>query len=353
MRANHRETQTISEQASQWLGILADGGDAERAEFLKWLKQSPRHIEEFLFASATWQRLRESAAESPMEIDAILAEFNEAKGADIIPLQDALTTRATAQQPAAVAAPSKPARRAIGHWRWAAAIAVVAIAASYSWWLSANANLYVTAVGEQRIVQLADGSVLYLNTDSRTRVTLSEHARDVELLEGEALFVVAHDTTRPFRVKAGTAVIQAVGTQFNVHRVRDDTHVAVLEGRVKLADSRTPATPNATPNLLSAGEEAVIASDGGIIRQATADRKQTTAWRERRLVFRAERLEDVVNEINRYNTRRFQIDGDAARNTRLTATFDADSPESLATFLKQYSNLSVHPDGSGFVIRSE
>lgn len=352
MRANHRETQTISEQASQWLGILADGGEAERVEFLKWLKQSPRHIEEFLFASATWQRLREGAAENPMEIDAILAELAEAKGADIIPLQDALGTRPPIQQPA-VAAPSKPARRSLGHWRWAAAIAVVAIAATYSWWLSANANLYVTAVGEQRIVQLADGSVLYLNTDSRTRVTFSEQARDVELLDGEALFVVAHDTTRPFRVKAGTAVIQAVGTQFNVHRVRDDTHVAVLEGRVKLADSRAPAAPNATPNLLNAGEEAVIAGDGGIVRQATADRNQTTAWRERRLVFRAARLEDVVNEINRYNTRRFQIDGDDARNTRLTATFDADSPDSLATFLKQYSNLSVHPEDNGFVIRSE
>jgi transmembrane sensor len=342
MRASHRETHTISEQASQWLGVLTEGGEAEHAEFLKWLKQSPRHIEEFLFASATWQRLRESAVSHPMEIDAILAELDEAKGAEVIPLKKDISPHSPLPQNAAVGANSKIGRQTPPRWRWAAAAATLAIAAAYSWWLTGSAGLYATAVGEQRIVQLADGSVLYLNTDSRTRVSFSDQARDVELLEGEALFVVAHDTTRPFRVKVGAAVIQAVGTQFNVHRLQNDTHVSVLEGRVKLANT-----------LLSAGEEAVITNRGGIAKQAIADKNQTTAWRERRLVFRAARLEDVVNEINRYNTRRFEIEGETARNTRLTATFDADSPESLATFLKQYSGLSVHPAGSGFVIRSQ
>lgn len=353
MRANRRETQTISEQASQWLCALAEGGEAERAEFLTWLKQSPRHIEEFLFVSATWQQLRETGASRPMDIDAVLAELEAGKGtATVIPLKEDLGPNAPAARLAS-GEPSKSSERSHTLWRWAAAVAIMAIAAAYSWWVTGNANLYVTGVGEQRIVQLADGSVLYLNTDSRTRVRFSDRARDLDLIKGEALFVVAHDTARPFRVKAGTALIQAVGTQFNVHRMQGDTHVAVLEGRVKLADTREPEAAIETANLLSAGEEAVIANGGGIVRQTIADRNQTTAWRERRLVFRAARLEDVVNEINRYNTRRFQIEGDAARNTRLTATFDADSPDSLATFLKQYSGLTVHAEDPGFVIRSE
>lgn len=349
MRVNRRETQTISEQASQWLCVLAEDGAVDRAEFLKWLQQSPRHIEEFLFASATWRQLRQVGASRPMEVDTILAELAADKGAAVIPLQ-----KEPASTPIPAVAGCNPSRRSpAGRWRWAAAVATIAIATASSWWVASHANLYKTAVGEQRIVQLSDGSVLYLNTDSSTRVSFSPETRNVELLEGEALFVVAHDTIRPFRVKSGTAIIQAVGTQFNVYRTNQDTHVAVLEGRVKLASTNAPDVAAAPANLLSAGEEAVIARDGNIIRQAIADRNQTMAWRERRLVFRAARLGDVVEEINRYNTRRFEIQGEAARDTRLTATFDADSPESLAAFLKQYSGLSVQPAGNGFVIRSE
>lgn len=349
MRVNRRETQPISEQASQWLCALAEEGAADHAEFLKWLQQSPRHIEEFLFVSATWRQLRQVGASQPMDVDAILAELAADKGAAVIPLKKEPASAST--PPVTSRTPSR--RNRAGRWRWAAAAATIAIAAASSWWVASHANLYKTAVGEQRIVQLSDGSVLYLNTDSSTRVNFSPEARNVELLEGEALFVVAHDTTRPFRVKSGTAIIQAVGTQFNVHRTNQDTYVAVLEGRVKLASTTALNVAAASVNLLSAGEEAVIARDGNIVRQTIADRNQTMAWRERRLVFRAARLQDVVEEINRYNTRRFEIEGEAARDTRLTATFDADSPESLAAFLKQYSNLSVHPTGNGFVIRSE
>ena len=57
-----------------------------------------------------------------------------------------------------------------------------------------------------------------------------------------ALFVVEHDTARPFIVSAGTAKIRAVGTQFNVYRRSTGTDVAVVEGVVQVtADGTSPA----------------------------------------------------------------------------------------------------------------
>ena len=69
---------------------------------------------------------------------------------------------------------------------------------------------YRTAIGEQRIVKLEDGSIVTLNTRSQIKVRFERDRRRIDLIEGEALFEVAHDTARPFQVFAGTAEVRAV-----------------------------------------------------------------------------------------------------------------------------------------------
>jgi ferric-dicitrate binding protein FerR (iron transport regulator) len=66
------------------------------------------------------------------------------------------------------------------------------------------------------------------------RVRLEDLRREVDLGRGEALFQVAHDLRRPFRVHTRAGLVEAVGTQFNVYdRVNGDTRVSVLEGKVR------------------------------------------------------------------------------------------------------------------------
>ena len=77
--------------------------------------------------------------------------------------------------------------------------------------------MITTAVGEQREMQLPDGSMIALNTDSQLEVTYGENYRDVRLLKGEALFEVTRDPARPFIVDAGIRRVEAVGTAFVVH----------------------------------------------------------------------------------------------------------------------------------------
>jgi ferric-dicitrate binding protein FerR (iron transport regulator) len=45
-----------------------------------------------------------------------------------------------------------------------------------------------------------------------------------------ANFKVKQDATRPFRVHVDSVVVQAIGTQFDVYRLKDQTNVAVIEG---------------------------------------------------------------------------------------------------------------------------
>jgi len=217
---------------------------------------------------------------------------------------------------------------------------------------------YATAFGEQRTIQLADSSIVTLNADSRIQLRLNGTHRDIELLRGEALFKVAHDPSRPFTVQTKTAIVQAVGTQFNVYERPNGTRVSVLEGRVKVtplghsstgvgATSVAPVTES-----LSAGQEAQVGADGTFRRNAKADVMKTVAWRERRLIFDDVPLEDMVYEFNRYNrSTRLTLDGVPPGSHHYNGIFDAADPDSLAALLSREPDLIVERQDGEIVIR--
>ena len=90
--------------------------------------------------------------------------------------------------------------------------------------------------GERHITRLDDGSTIHLNALSRLQVRMGQERREFVLEQGEALFDVARDPSRPFVVMAGSSKSTALGTQFSV-RMRDDvTRVTVLEGTVSVLD---------------------------------------------------------------------------------------------------------------------
>ena len=77
-----------------------------------------------------------------------------------------------------------------------------------------------TGVGEHRLVALADGSTVLLNTDSAIAIDYGAQ-RKIRLLRGEAAFTVAPDPARPFRVETSGGSAVALGTRFIVHRTGD------------------------------------------------------------------------------------------------------------------------------------
>jgi len=175
-------------------------------------------------------------------------------------------------------------------------------------------------------------------------------------MRGEALFKVAHDPSRPFTVQTKTAIVQAVGTQFNVYERPAGTQVSVLEGRVKITPlgNSGGGIANAvhSTETLVAGQEAQVAPDGTIRRNAKADVMGTVAWRERRLIFDNAPLEDMVYEFNRYNqTTRLTLDGVPPGGHHYDGIFDATDPDSLAKLLSKEADLSVERRNGEIIIR--
>ena len=174
-----------------------------------------------------------------------------------------------------------------------AVAAVAAVVVGVTMW-SARPLSYETGLGERRIVVLADGSKVTLDTESRITVRLTGRRRAVELASGQAFFDVEGDPARPFVVRAGATDVTALGTRFDVRRAGGGAQVTLVEGKVDVVD-RGQATPRWS---LAPGQQIVTASPRPAVR--SVDAASETSWTVGRLIFAGDTVEAAVAEVNRY-----------------------------------------------------
>jgi transmembrane sensor len=242
---------------------------------------------------------------------------------------------------------------------WAAA-AVLLLGAGLTVFMLQRPKEFATAVGEQRSVLLADGSRMTLNTASKVEVTLRRNRREVRLVQGEALFEVAHDTARPFVVRAGTALLTDLGTLFNVDLRSTAATITVVEGRVDVesagesADSRggQGADEGSGTVILGPNERVVVTPTGIGAPQRGINVAASVAWTQRQLMFEHRPLSEVAEEFNRYNKDRIEIASDELKSQEVTGVFEAKDPGSFVAFLSNIPGVEIRAarDGSHIVI---
>lgn len=343
LSTHRQEEQLVAERAADWLRRLPTADAAERKAFMAWLRESPRHVREILLAT-TWDKVLEAFdAERRVDLDALF----EQGSAEIISLDP--TPRLTG-----IEKPPPQLNTMRRRYRRLAGLAAAAVLMCVAIWVPLKIldETYSTPIGEQRAFALEDGSMIHLNAHSTVEVNFSDQVREVHLLEGQAIFKVRHDATRPFRVYVNGAFIQAIGTQFDVQRLTGQTNVSVIEGKVGISRDVSSAEPVKMATLV-AGETASITTRGKVTAPSAVTVADATAWQQRRLVFRKRTLADMALEFNRYNrSPQIRIEGDALRERQFNGVFDADDPESLVRFLDGVTGIGVEQDGKEIVIRA-
>jgi transmembrane sensor len=343
MKLQNQIDKLLARRASEWHQVLENADEEERAEFVRWLKQSPLHVQEYLETVYTDRVLKHVDAQRQEDVEALIAQSSPS----VVPLNQAAGTAGSRGR--------HPRRWTVGV---AAAAAVVVLCAllPFAVMNTGAPSQYATALGEQRTIELADSSIVTLNADSQIELHMDPRHRDVALNRGEAFFKVAHDAARPFTVKTHAVMVQAVGTQFDVLERPSGTRVSVLEGRVLIrplgpGEAGGASAARATEGL-AAGQEARVAPDGTIQRNAKADVMERTAWRERRLIFDDAPLEDVIYEFNRYNqSPRLSLEGVTPGSHHYNGIFDAADPDSLAELLSREPDLAIERRPGEIVIR--
>lgn len=329
----------LAAEAAQWFTLMQDAevGGRERAKFSEWLGQSADHVHEYLAVASMWRHLEATSDASRSTAELISAARAAGNATNVVALR-------------AQAAPTISAARTPRRHAWAVACVLMLAVVIGGFWAERqlNGELYATRVGEQTSFTLADGSVVRLNTQSKLRVRFGERVRDIQLLAGEAMFEVAKDARRPFRVHAGDAMAEAVGTSFNVYRAKDETRITVLEGRVRVSAEAAGNEVGAKAAIvaeLAPRERVHVGAGGGVIREGEVNVEQTTAWTSRRLIFDTETLQTVIEEFNRYNRQQLQVSDPQLAELRITGNFRATDPASLVQFLERTESVGAAEQG--------
>ena len=181
---------------------------------------------------------------------------------------------------------------------------------------------YETALGEQRSVKLADGSIVTLDTDSAVDVRMSGAERRLVLQSGQAFFEVKKDASRPFRVFVGDNEVQAVGTSFSVRKEGEGARVFLAHGTVSIREA------GAKPVILHPGQQASLApaKSAAIVKM---DPERAMAWRYGRLMFDATPLAAAVAEVNRYGGRQIILSDPALGRVKVSGVFHTREPEAF------------------------
>jgi transmembrane sensor len=197
---------------------------------------------------------------------------------------------------------------------------------------------YETRLGETRIVPLADGSVMTLNTQSEVVVEFSRDRREVRLLYGEALFDVVRDPARPFEVDAGATRVRAVGTSFTVRRsAHAPVEVLVQDGEVEVAAPHAGGAPvrvRANMRLVAALPAVPVPVDSAVI-------QRELAWREGRIAFEGETLSQAAAQFARYSDTRIVIADPALAQERITGLFQSNDPVGFSRAVATSLGLDV------------
>lgn len=192
---------------------------------------------------------------------------------------------------------------------------------------------------------LADGSHVQLATATAITVELTDRQRTVVMQQGAAYFTVAHNSERPFIVKAGGFDVRAIGTAFNVRRAGRRTVVTVAEGVVEVY-------PDGSENSVRARAGTEVAwTDGGRSPIVNAvDPAQALAWQRGNLDYASEPLESVIADINRYSRRRVIIHDAAVGDILIWGTVRTDSVEQWVEALPSLFPVSLDHDADGNLV---
>ena len=328
------ETDDISRltHAAAWRVRLAENDLDGCPELSAWLAADARN-------AAAWQRVQDDWA--------LFAEH--ASSPEILTLRsEALAHAREAGRDRWV----RSRRFAITHRLGiAAAILLLAVGGLLVW--MRQPDVYATGAGERRVVTLADGSQVALDSRSEVSVQYSAHARELTLTKGQARFDVMHDIERPFSVTADRHKVIATGTSFNVDLFGPSLLVTLIEGRVVVSStvplvdlSKIDTSPGRI--TLDVGEQ-VVFSPQAPPKVARVNLGQASAWENGEVMSDNDSLSTIVERINRYAQHPVVITDEQTAELRISGVFHTGDVEGFVTAIATYLPVHAEKEADGTI----
>lgn len=301
--------QEARRDASHWYIRLREEDDdpAVRAEFDIWLHADPLHRD-------AWSSMYDT-----------MQTANRAPADWKTPVNTSQRRRSSRSTTGATASKRRPTKRIVAG-AVAAACAFVLALPSITLHLQAD---HLTPAGQTERLTLADGSIVELGPDSAIAVSYDQKGRTVRLLSGQAMFDVAHDPSKPFRVRAGDVTTTVLGTRFDVRMIGGMTSVSVNRGHVRVQDAG--ATPVSEHDLL-AGDWVRISGDHNDTAGKIAP-QLVGGWRQGEVLAENQTIGSVIDEIRPwYRGQIIVADGKLAKRP-VTGIYNVRDPEQALSMI--------------------
>lgn len=313
------------QQAVHWL-IRLNAGDLSEQEtqaFADWLSQDYRHSEALAAVEQVFQDMTTVATLETRAAPA-LSIPRDAPGAELVAF----------------------GRHRLGGWsntifavkRLAIAaallLAVSAVSPLGSRWLDSCRSDYRTATGEQREIELVDGSRLLMNTDTAVSVDADATVRRLKLYRGQARFWVAADRNRPFEVQAGDLTVRALGTIFEVYVSQSgETRILVQEHAVAVSAGASDRRE------VGEGQQLDYRPGQALAAAEPADLDQATAWQQGQLTINDRPLAELIADLERYRSGRILLAGADLAKLRVTGVFPLSEPDRILSAVRTILHL--------------
>ena len=200
------------------------------------------------------------------------------------------------------------------------------------------------------LVHLAGGSRLYVSSASAVPGT----ERRVQLC-GTAYFVVAHDPSRPFVVRANAAVVRVTGTRFVVEAGTPnrrstaripDAIVRVVQGGVRVSHATRHDSI-----ALTALQEAHVDSEGSHRHAAVRDTLRWLAFTRGEFIADNETLVSVLRRLAAERDVELRLAPGLDASQRISVRFTSESPTSVREQFAALLNAALVQRGGEWLLR--
>ena len=237
--------------------------------------------------------------------------------------------------------------------KWAAAIVVLCI-------LGGATGLYLSSEKESEVLisihnedkantlvkTLVDGSVVYL-TSGATLTCPERFAADKRQvnLQGDALFDIFSNKNCPFLIETEAVVVEVLGTTFTIKTAgKESFELSVQQGSVNVTLKATGAH-----TLVESGEAVRLIDHQQLLKEPLNDKQQFVKYSEK-ICFKDERLETIVQVINKMSDKPISISGNDLKNEALTIPFSNNTIEEMVELLCEVLNMRYTDNGEEIII---
>ena len=205
---------------------------------------------------------------------------------------------------------------------------------------------------EIRQLVLPDGSEVTLNINSKIKypTTFDKKERKV-FIEGEAFFDVTRNPDAPFKITTPEAVIEVLGTSFNVsaYDTNEEVEVVVTEGTVALSSIVNPENRI----ILESGVKGIYNHSNNYLVKKTNSDINFMAWKTGKIIFENDSLSKVLNTIGKIYSKHIILENKDLGKCTLTVTFEKQSLESVLNVIESTLNVELEQEDEAITVSGD